>query len=101
MDGKYIVRACCEKVTTLHTHLKKQSGICLVILCETKMASQQRRLGPGRFLRIHRSTLVNADRIAEMRSFENGDAAIILRDGTELRMSRARRDSIERLTGRL
>ena len=47
------------------------------------------------------STLVNADRIAEMRSFENGDAVIILRDGTQLRMSRARRDSIERLTGRL
>jgi two-component system LytT family response regulator len=70
-------------------------------LVRNTLASVERRLGPRRFLRIHRSTLVNADRIAEMRSFENGDAVIILRDGTELRMSRARRDSIERLTGRL
>jgi two-component system LytT family response regulator len=69
-------------------------------LARDTMASVEKRLGRRRFLRVHRSTLVNIDRIVEMRPFGNGDGTIVLRDGTELRMSRAHRDAIERLTGR-
>jgi len=69
-------------------------------LVRDTLGSVERRLGRRRFLRIHRSTLVNVDRIAEMRCFDNGDAAVVLRDGTELRMSRTHREAVDRLIGR-
>ncbi len=64
------------------------------------MASVERRLGQRRFLRIHRSTIVNVDRIRELRSFENGDYAVLLHDATELRLSRTYREAVARLAGR-
>jgi two-component system LytT family response regulator len=52
---------------------------------------------PPNFVRIHRSTIVNAHRVEELRAHPGGDYAVILRDGTELRLSRARRDRLEAL----
>ncbi|HWS90120.1 MAG TPA: LytTR family DNA-binding domain-containing protein [Pyrinomonadaceae bacterium] len=46
------------------------------------------RLDPARFARIHRSTIVNVDRVAEMEPLFNGDYALFLRDGTRLILSR-------------
>jgi DNA-binding LytR/AlgR family response regulator len=51
-------------------------------------------------VRIHRSTIVNTDRIAEVASLENGDWTVRLQSGDALRLSRTRRDAIERLTRR-
>ena len=50
------------------------------------------KLDPDRFLRIHRSTVVNIDRIKELHPMFSGDYAVILRDGTELALSRNYRD---------
>jgi two-component system LytT family response regulator len=47
-----------------------------------------RRLDPARFVRIHRSTIVCIDRIAEMQALSNRDSLLRLRDGTPLRASR-------------
>jgi two-component system, LytTR family, response regulator len=52
-------------------------------------------LDPARFVRVHRSTIVNADRIASVAPQPSGDAVIVLRDGTRLRCSRRYRDRIE------
>jgi two-component system LytT family response regulator len=49
------------------------------------------RLDPQRFMRIHRSAIVALDRISELRSSTHGDHCVRLRDGTELKLSRARR----------
>jgi two-component system, LytTR family, response regulator len=68
-------------------------------LSRDTLSAVERRLGSRRFMRIHRSTVVNLDRIVEIRSLDGGDAAVILKDGTELRMSRGHRDAVERLTG--
>jgi two-component system, LytTR family, response regulator len=57
------------------------------------------RLDPRRFVRIHRSAIVQIDRIRQLQSLPSGDAAVILRDGTELRVSRSRRDAIRSLLG--
>jgi len=57
------------------------------------------RLDPKRFVRIHRSAIVQIDRIRQLQSLPSGDAAVILRDGTELRVSRSRRDAIRALLG--
>jgi two-component system LytT family response regulator len=63
------------------------------------MRELEQRLDPSRFARIHRSTIVRIDRIREVRSLPSGDASVILRNGTELRVSRSRRDSLSQLLG--
>ncbi len=52
-------------------------------------------LNPQKFVRIHRSTIINLDYLKEMRPFFHGDYIVVLRDGTELRLSRSRRASLE------
>jgi two-component system LytT family response regulator len=52
------------------------------------------RLDPARFVRIHRSVVVNVARIAELRSLDAGEGVAVLGDGTELRISRSRRAEV-------
>ena len=52
------------------------------------MASVEQRLDVRKFLRIHRSTIVNLDRVIELAPLFHGDYAVRLRDGTELVLSR-------------
>jgi two-component system LytT family response regulator len=53
------------------------------------------RLDERRFVRIHRSAAVNTSRVRELRSLSHGDFAVILKDGTELTLSRAYRPHVE------
>jgi two-component system LytT family response regulator len=57
-------------------------------LIRETLQSLASRLDPTVFLRIHRSTLVNIDRIRELRPLFHGDYTVTLRDGTELTLSR-------------
>ncbi|HET9232757.1 MAG TPA: LytTR family DNA-binding domain-containing protein [Candidatus Eisenbacteria bacterium] len=66
------------------------------LLRET-MNELEERLLPGRFCRIHRSIIVNLDRVREIRALPHGDRDIVLADGTTLRLSRGRREEFERL----
>jgi len=52
------------------------------------------KLDPDKFLRIHRSTVVNIDRIKELHPMFSGDYAVILRNGTELALSRNYRERL-------
>lgn len=64
----------------------------------TRLASG---LDPACFLRVHRSHLVRADQIASVTPRAHGDAAITLRDGTCVLVSRRYRDALpEALRGR-
>lgn len=58
------------------------------------------RLDPGRFLRIHRSAIVNVDGIAELRPWYTGEYIVRLRDGRELTLTRRHRDGLKRLLGK-
>jgi two-component system LytT family response regulator len=49
-------------------------------------------LDPMMFLRIHRSTIVNINRIKEIQTHFNGNFIVLLSDGTELLLSRSRRE---------
>jgi two-component system, LytTR family, response regulator len=49
------------------------------------------QLDPGRFVRIHRSVIVNLDRVASLRTLFHGQVVVALQDGTELKVSRAGR----------
>ncbi|HEX8696304.1 MAG TPA: LytTR family DNA-binding domain-containing protein [Longimicrobium sp.] len=63
------------------------------------MASMEEQLDPRRFLRIHRSTIVNLDRVKEVRPWFAGDCIVVLNDATELRLSRRYRDRLEGMVG--
>lgn len=52
------------------------------------------RLDPAQFVRIHRSTIVRLDRVAEMQALSNRDHLLRLRDGTVLRASRTYVDAL-------
>ncbi len=54
-------------------------------------------LDSDRFLRIHRSTMVNRRRVRELRPRPHGESVVVLRDGTELKLSRTYRDRLGRL----
>jgi two-component system LytT family response regulator len=58
------------------------------------------QLDPSRFARIHRSAIVNLDRIREMRPTASGDYVVRLESGIRLRMSRSHRAEVDRRLGR-
>jgi two-component system LytT family response regulator len=64
------------------------------------LAHVRARLDPARFVRIHRSTVVNVDRIQSLYPLFHGDQMVVLHDGTELPLSRRYRHELERLLGR-
>lgn len=63
-------------------------------LIRETMNALESRLDSQRFLRIHRSTIVNADRIKELRPWFHGEYIVLLKDGTELTLSRTYREKI-------
>ena len=60
-------------------------------LLREPMRDLEARLDPRRFMRIHRSAIGAIDRVAELRPSAHGDHCVRLRDGTDLKLSRARR----------
>ena len=64
-------------------------------LLREKMNDLEGQLDPARFVRIHRSVIVNLDRIKEMHPHFNGDYIVLLEDGRQLRLSRTRREQLE------
>jgi two-component system LytT family response regulator len=50
-------------------------------------------------VRTHRSTIVNLDRIKELHPYFHGDYVILLKNGTELKLSRSRRRALEERLG--
>jgi hypothetical protein len=63
-------------------------------LIRESIARLEARLDPAEFARIHRSTIVAVDRIANITPLGAGDAALHLKDGTELRLSRNFRERL-------
>jgi len=80
-------------------YVRLHAGSRSFLVRET-MAGAEKRLDSRRFLRIHRSAIVNAERVRELSSLENGDWSVVLQDGKTLRLSRTFRAAVERLTGR-
>ena len=64
-----------------------------------RMQTLEERLDPAVFFRIHRSAIVRLDRIDTMLRAPGGDYAVRLKDGTELSVSRTRREELEQRLG--
>lgn len=75
-------------------HVGKKSWL----LRET-IAEIDRKLQAKGFSRIHRSAIVNTERISEMHPLDNGEYRLLLRDGTELKLSRGYRHQLQGLLG--
>lgn len=75
-------------------HVSKDSHL----LRET-MNGIETKLDTRRFMRIHRSTIVNLERIKELQPWFHGDYVVLLRDGTRLTLSRGYRDRLQTVLG--
>lgn len=82
-DGNYV-----------RLHFGKESH-----LQREKLSSLEAQLDPARFVRVHRSALVNVDRVRELRQSFHGDYTIVLQTGGEVPLGRAQKDEFLRRLG--
>jgi two-component system LytT family response regulator len=69
-------------------------------LVRETMQSLEESLDPARFMRVHRSAIVPLDRVETLFRGAGGDYEVQLKNGTRIRVSRARREDVEeRLKG--
>ncbi len=80
----------------VNLHVKKDS----YLLRET-ISGLETQLDPQRFARVHRSQIVNLDRIRELRHWSHGEYQIILHNGEELMLSRSYREKLQGMLGGL
>lgn len=64
-------------------------------LIRRSLADLEAELEPFRFCRIHRSTIVNLERVSGMQLDVNGEYEVVLRDGARLRLSRTHRETLQ------
>jgi two-component system, LytTR family, response regulator len=69
------------------------------VLRET-MKSLEAVLDPRTFQRVHRSTIVNVQRVRRLRPHTNGEYFLMLDDGQEIKLSRSYRDRVDQLLQR-
>jgi two-component system, LytTR family, response regulator len=79
-------------------YLRLHAGGDTHLLRET-MNKLEARLNPEKFVRIHRSTIVNLERIKQLELMFHGDYVVILHDGTELTLSRSYRQKLQERLG--
>jgi two-component system LytT family response regulator len=68
------------------THLKKQ-----------RLSDLQALLDPRRFVRVHRSYILNIDRLARLELYAKDSRMAILKDGTQLQVSRSGYDKLKEM----
>ena len=69
-------------------------------LMRESMTKLEKRLDPQRFVRIHRSSIVNLDRVKMLQSGRGNEHSVVLHDGTKLSLSRSRREKLNSLLRR-
>lgn len=70
-----------------------------VHLLRESMRELEARLDPRRFVRIHRSAVVNLARIRQLEPHFHGEYVVVMQDGARLRLSRGRRSRLHRILG--
>jgi len=77
----------------LHSH----GASCLI---RSSMNEIESKLDPQKFMRIHRSTIVNLERIREVQPWFGGHHRVIMNCGQELKLSRYQKDKLRLLLGK-
>jgi|WetSurMetagenome_2_1015567.scaffolds.fasta_scaffold16374_5 two-component system, LytTR family, response regulator len=91
-------RADIDWVESAGNYLKLYVGPVSYLVRRT-MSQMERDLGTDRFVRIHRSHLVNIARIDELHPTVDGDGIVVLRGGVRLAMSRGYRERVQQCLG--
>jgi two-component system, LytTR family, response regulator len=78
-----------------HNQVKIHVGRDIHLLRQT-ITEVSARLQPDQFLRIHRSLIVNVDRIRRLEACGYGEYLVVLHDGKKLSLSRGYRDHLDR-----
>jgi two-component system LytT family response regulator len=95
----YFVRVAeIDWIESASNYVRLHTGKAVHLLREP-LTSLETRLDPGRFLRIHRTTVVNVERLRELQPWFSGEFIAILHDGTRLKVSRGYRDRVARWLG--
>ena len=87
-----------DYVTSDGNYLELVSGSKKHLLRES-LSNLQDRLDPTQFCRIHRSTLVNINKVQEVKRRRSGDCVVVLNTGAQLKGSRTHREHLERHLG--
>ena len=85
-------------IETAANYVELHAGKQSYLLRET-LNSLDEKLDPRRFVRVHRSSIVNLDRIQELQAWSHGDFIVLLKDGTKLRMSRRYKQNLTDISG--
>jgi two-component system, LytTR family, response regulator len=88
-----------EWIASAGDYVELHAGGRSHLLRET-MAALEQRLDPAKFLRIHRSRIVQTGCIVELRSIENREFTVRLSDGSEHRSSRTYADRLDQWLSR-
>ena len=67
-------------------------------LLRQTMTSLEKQLDPTHFMRIHRSTIINLNRVSDLYPMASGEYQVRLTDGTKLTMSRTYKDRLNRFS---
>ena len=95
--GTYFVRAeDIDWVEAEENYVRLHAGGRAHLVRDTMRAFRE-KLSPERFVRVHRSAIVNVDRIARVEPYARGEYTLTLADGTRLTSSRAHSDELRRL----
>ena len=73
-------------------HVGKQSH-----LIRETLSNIEKQLDPRKFVRIHRSTIVNTAAIKELKQHFRGEYFVFLKDGTKLKLSRSHHEAVARI----
>jgi two-component system LytT family response regulator len=100
VNGKVVVVriADIDWIEADHDYVLLHVGEKSWILRET-IATLEMRLALAGFVRIHRSALVNVDRVRELHPRSKGEFDVVLSDGKQLKLTRNYRSAVERLVG--
>jgi two-component system LytT family response regulator len=79
-------------------YLRIHVGKAWHLLRET-MKHLEGQLDPARFVRIHRSTIVNLEKVKELQPFFRGEYVVVLQTGVTLKLSRGYREHLEAKLG--
>jgi len=79
----------------VHLHTGKVSP-----MVRQTLSAMETQLDPKKFRRVHRSAIVNIERIKELQPLFSGEYSILLRDGTKLTLSRNYKDKLFELLGK-
>jgi two-component system LytT family response regulator len=79
----------------VHLHTGKVSP-----MVRQTLSAMETQLDPRKFMRIHRSAIVNVERIKELQPLFSGEHSILLEDGTKLTLSRNYRDKLFEFLGK-